>query len=411
MAKRNAESQRLAIDGGPKTRTKPFPVRRLYGKAEKQALTRLVDRAMTDGSRVMGYNGPQEEAYCREFAEFLGGGVADGVNSGTSAVYVALQALELPPGSEVIVPPITDPGSVMPVTVSGRVPVPADTAPGTYNVGAEQIAARITKRTSAVIVAHISGLPCDMDAIMKVARRHKLRVIEDCAQSHGATWKGRPIGTFGDIAAYSTMFSKHHGTGGQGGIVFTRDEDLYWRVRRWADRGKPFGLGDRPADDNVVASLNFNMDELHACIGRVQLRKLRTSIRRDRAVASVIADGCREKLRTVRLLEPPPGGEGVYWFLFLGLDLDKLNVDKSAFVDALRAEGIPASHSYCRYPVRMHWNAPTPAAATRYRKRHPLPNAEAVDASHFRLMIHEGWTKRDAADVVRALVKVERAYL
>ena len=170
----------------------------------------------------------------------LGGGFADGVNSGTSAVYVALRALDPPAFGEVIVPPSTDAGGVMPVPLTNCIPVPADSAPGSFNTDAVRIEARLSERTSGIIVAHIGGIPADLDPILELARARDLPVIEDCAQAHGARYKGRPVGSLGDLAAFSTMFGKHH-----------------------------------------------------AAIGRVQLAKLPRMLARRRRVAAVLEDGCR----------------------------------------------------------------------------------------------------------------------
>ena len=159
--------QQLAVNDGDRVRTAPWPPRHLFTDDEKQAAIDLFDEAIATGG-VFVYNGEAEEAYCREFAEYMGGGYADAVNSGTSAIYVALRALDLEPFTEVIVPPVTDMGGVMPVPLINCIPVPADAAPGSFNMGPEQLAERITERTSAIIVAHIAGLPADMDAIMKL---------------------------------------------------------------------------------------------------------------------------------------------------------------------------------------------------------------------------------------------------
>ena len=162
----------------------------------------------------------------------MGGGYADAVNSGTSAIYVALKSLNLPPFSEVIVAAVTDPGGMMPIPLLNLIPMVADTAPGSYNTGPEQVEALISPLTSAILVAHIAGEPVDIAGIMAVARKHNLPVIEDCAQSHGAKIKGQMVGTFGDIGAFSTMSGKHHCTGSQGGVVFTKNEALYHEIRR-----------------------------------------------------------------------------------------------------------------------------------------------------------------------------------
>jgi len=439
----------LALHGGPKTFEAPPPPRRLFGVEEKEAVMQLFDRAIEEGSHILGYNGVEEESYCREFAEFMGGGFADGVNSGTNAVFVALRALELEPFSEVITPPVSDPGGVMPVALCNLIPVPADSVPGQYNTGAEQIEARITPRTRAILVAHISGHPVDMEPVMALARRHGLHVIEDCAQAHGATircsslctdckeagatvCRGRKAGTFGDVAAFSTMFGKHHATGGQGGIVFTRNEDIYWRVRRHADRGKPFGIslgagagagvGSASAGGaNAVAALNCNMDELHACIGRVQLGKLPGFIAGRRDLAARIQDGCGS-LAGVRLEGDPPHGKSCYWFLLLRFDADAYRVNKAQFVEALTAEGIPCLAGYRHYPSRMIWSQRQQVFGTsglpwrggpaefQNAAEYPLPNAEAVDAVHFLIFSTEEWSSVDADLTVAALQKVDAAY-
>jgi len=417
---RKRRESRLAIDGGVPVFTKPTAPRGLIGQQEKRAVMRLFDEAIASGNAI-GYNGPEEDGYCREFAALLGDGYADGVNSGTSAVYVALRALEIPPGSEVIVPPITDPGGAMPVPLLNCIPVPADAAPGSYNAGADQIAARLTRRTRAIIVAHIAGEPVAMGPVLQLAGARGLPVIEDCAQSHGATLGGKPCGTFGTVAAFSTMFGKHHCTGGQGGVVYTKSKGLYWKIRQCADRGKPFGL--KKAGGNVLASLNFNMDEIAAAIGRVQLRKLPKIVARRRAVAERI----RQAVAGLRAVYAPPfvrGAHPSYWFLRLGLRADRLTVSKLRFCEALQAEiHLPVSSSYRAVAVEQPWaverrvfGAPgLPWTLPQYRgdpdKKYPLPNVDAATAAGFSIMIHEGLTVADATRIIKALAKVETAYL
>ena len=413
----------LAIHGGAKTRAAPWPPRRLFGEEEKQAVMALFDKAIATGE-TFNYDGEEEQAYCREFAEFHGGGYADAVNSGTSAIYVALRALEIEPFTEVIVPPITDPGGVMPVPLINCIPVPADSMPGSLNTGPEQVEARITEHTSAIIVAHIAGLPVDMDPIMEIARDRNIPVIEDCAQAHGATYKGRYVGTIGDVGAFSTMSGKHHATGAQGGVVFAGDEDLYWRARRCSDRGKPFGLRDwmKSLGTNVVCSLNMNLNDLDACIGRVQLRKLPAGIEGRRRFALAVAEAC-ESLQSVTVDTGLPETEGAFWFLFLKLDLDRLSVDKETFVDALAAEGLPVAANYLHLMARSPWyknravfgQSGYPWTCPLYRgdpdREYATPNALAAHDSLFRLAMHENLTAQEVRDTVDGLKKVEQAFL
>jgi len=204
----------LALDGGPAVRSIPMPPRHLIGEEEKAAAVALFDEAIRTGN-TFGYGGPQEQAYEEAFTRFMGGGFTDAVNSGTNAVYCALGALRLEPFSEVIVPPITDPGGVMPVPLLGCVPVVADAAPGRFNTAAEQIEPLITERTRAILVAHILGDAVDMDPIMELAKARNLLVIEDCAQAPGARYKGRLVGTIGDIATFAgwSIPATRNGTG------------------------------------------------------------------------------------------------------------------------------------------------------------------------------------------------------
>ncbi len=164
---------KLAIDGGQPVRSKPMPTRALIGEEEKAIAMKIFDEAIASGS-AFGYGGSYEQQYDKDFADFMGGGFADGVNSGTNAVYCALGGLQLDALSEVIFPPITDPGGVMPVVMLGCVPILADSDPRSYNTSVEQIEPLINERTKAIIIAHIGGEPVDMDPIMELARKHSL---------------------------------------------------------------------------------------------------------------------------------------------------------------------------------------------------------------------------------------------
>jgi len=416
MAKKNT----LAVDGGEPV-VQDLPPRRLFGKAEKNAVTRLFDQAIRRGG-VFGYNGPEENAYCSEFAAFMGGGYADAVNSGSSAVYVALKAVQVPAFSEVVCGPISDPGGIMPIALAGCIPVCADAEPGSFNMSPESLARRVNRRTGAIVVAHIAGIPVDMAPIMKIARAKRIPVIEDCAQAHGATYRGRLVGTIGDIGAFSTMSGKHHATGAQGGIVFTKDEKTYWRARRCSDRGKPFNM--KKAQGNVVAAHNMNLNDLAACIGRVQLRKLPAMIRARRKSAELMTRLCREELKTVRIVEGPPRSKPVYWFLFGQLDLSKLRVDKAGFVRAALAEGVPCGLSYLSPLFVDHewylkrrvfegtdypWGSPLYKGDP--RREYLVPNIRKTDEYTFTIAIHEKISARSVRQIVRALKKVESAYL
>jgi dTDP-4-amino-4,6-dideoxygalactose transaminase len=280
--------------------------------------------------------------------------------------------------------------------------------------------ARLSERTRAIMVTHISGLPCDMDAIMEVARARNIPVIEDCAQAHGAMYKGRHVGTIGAIGAFSTMFGKHHATGGQGGIVYTQSEELYWKVRRAADRGKPFGL--EGVSSNVTASLNLNTEELSCAIGRVQLEKLPRFVEARRAFAMAITHRCKQSLKTFRAMEALPGSTGSFWFMFIKIDVEKISATKTELVAALREQGIPFESGYWHSPIDQEWfkkhhafgTSGFPWSSPEYKGDlnaiYELPNARAAEACHIRLLMHENCGEQEVEDVIAALQIVEARF-
>lgn len=217
------------------------------------------------------------------------------------------------------------------------------------------------------------------------------------------------------------MFGKHHASGGQGGLVYTRDANLYQTARWVADRGKPFGL--EGTNGNVRASLNFNMDEIHAAIGNANLAKLPDFVRRRREIAARITEVLAEQSKTMRILTGRHDDKPSYWFLVIKLDTEAVVVGKKEFADALSAEGLPVFGGYAFYPMRMDWAAKRCVAcgATKPCKRDrcpmslrqvpDLPNALQADEMYFRVTIHEGWTEDDINKCISGLLKVENAYL
>lgn len=401
-----------------------FPARGHIGAEELEAVTALMSEAIETGS-APGYNGREEEAYCREFSSYLmgtdGEGYTDAVSSGTAGIYAALRALDLEPFSEVIVGAVTDPGGLMPIPLLNLVPMIADTAPGSFNTGPEQVEDLLSPRTSAIIVPHIAGEPADIDGIVELARSRGIPVIEDCSQAHGARLHGRLVGTFGDIGVFSTMGGKHHSSGAQGGLVFTRDETLYHAIRRASDRGKPFFLPEGAT--NVVASLNLNLNDLAATIGRVQLHKLPGFVARRR----VIVDALKEGLRGLRCVAAPTlvaGAAPSYWFFRLRFRPDPTGyTDKTAYCEALISEGLPIMIDYsAALPHTMDWfihrrvfgRSGYPWTSPAYQgdpnRSFPCPNARAAIADHFNLMLHEAWSDQDVADALAIFATVEERY-
>jgi dTDP-4-amino-4,6-dideoxygalactose transaminase len=419
MTEREEKLSHLAINGGPKVCKKPLPSRGLLSNEEKLAVDALFDEAIASGN-AFGYNGPAEQSYCQEFAEYMGGGYVDAVNSGTSAVYSALRTLDLEPFTEVIVSPITDCGGVMPVPLINCIPIIADAAPGCYNTSSQQIGELISPLTSAIVVAHIGGEPVDIENIMEMAEYHNIKVVEDCAQAVGAKMNGKLLGKFGHIAAFSTMFGKHFCTGGQGGLVYTQDEELYYKVRQASDRGKPFGLPD--GSTNCIASLNLNLDDLKAVIGRTQLKKLPHIVENRRRIVAKVSEGL-EELKSIKIPPQLPGAEPSYWFWRLEVDTSILTCDKNTFCRALSAEGIPVNPSYRAMPHLYDWyksrrvfgNSGYPWTSPLYKgdpdREFPCTNAINATDKQFNLAVYESWGEEEAAEIVEAFRKVENAYL
>ena len=417
------KSSVLAINGGERAVNKPLPSRHHFGEEEKAIANKLFDEAICTGN-PQGYNGPYEEAYCKQFAEFLGGGYADAVNSGSNAVYVALRALEVKPFTEVIVGPITDPGGMMPVVMCNCIPVVPDSAPGKYNTDSKEIAKMITPLTSAIIVAHIGGEPTDIDNIVALAKEKGIPVIEDCAQAHGAKLNGQFLGTFGDISAFSTMNGKHHCTGGQGGVVFTKNEALYWKSRQYSDRGKPFGV--QQSNGNVVAALNMNLSDLSAAIGSEQLKKLPGIVARRQAVVAKLSEKFKS-LKSVTVPAQLEGAESSWWFWRLGVNLDAVTcADKNEYLKAIRAEGAPINPEYRALPHTNEWyvdrkvfpGTELPWSAAEYtgeykdkvKSQFVCQNTLDALSVQYNLSINESWDDEAIEMIYEAYRKVDEAY-
>ncbi|MCD6362124.1 MAG: DegT/DnrJ/EryC1/StrS family aminotransferase [Armatimonadetes bacterium] len=408
---------KLAIDGGEPVRTDPWPARIQIDDREIDAVMQLMNAAR-DGGAFDRYGGTEVDTYEQEFAEYMGTKFATACSAGTASIHAALGALRLEPGSEVICAPVTDQGAIMPVVDLNCIPVFADASPECMNMSPEGVRAKITERTRAIVCGHIAGIPCEMDEIMAIAEEHDLWVIEDCAQAHDAVYDGKKVGSIGHMGCFSLMSGKHTTAGGQGGMVVTDDEELYWNAKRFADRGKPF---NSEVGSNLFLGLNYRMTELEACVGRVQLQKMAgiTDARRAfmRRLEEEIAD-----LETVKVCWYPEKSEPAWWFGLIRIYTEKLTVDKTTFAAAVAAEGIPLSAGYGAIATHAHWLREQSAFG---RESHfpwdtlwdgdwewamSVPNAEAADANHMRITVHECLTEREAIDTAAALRKVEEAY-
>lgn len=408
----------LAIDGGVPAVPGPLPPRRFIGEEERAAVLRVFDRAMQKGGGFDRYGGEEVDSYEREFAAFCGVRCATAVSSGTAAIHAALAALHPEPGDEIVCAPITDPGAVMPVVWMQCIPIFADTEPGTFNMSPEGVARVLSPRTRAIVVAHIAGEPADLDPILSLARERGIPVIEDCAQAHAATYRGRVVGGFGVMGCFSMMSGKHHTSGGQGGMIVSDDEALALEAKRFADRGKPFGSTETT---NLFLGLNYRMTELAAAVGREQMKKVPAFVARRQALAERFFRAIAA-LRGVAAPRILPDTHPAYWFLRVKIEPSALKVDKEQFARAVRAEGVPGAATYTSIIYRQKWFAERrtfgssglPWTSREYGRdvqySGSCPNAEKALSDHMIL----GWSETLNEDIVdavaEAIAKVERAY-
>jgi len=412
-------AERLAIDGGTPVRQAPWPPRIQIDQREIKAVNDLLNRVASEGGAFDRYGGTEVDAYEQEFAAHFGTRFATSTSAGTTAIHTAIGALRLDIASEIISPPITDPGAVAPILWSNCIPVFADCDPETFNMDPVSVEKRISPRTRAIIVCHLAGQPADIDPIMDIARRHNLVVIEDCAQAHEAEYKGRKVGSIGHLAAFSLMSGKHSTSGGQGGMVLTNDEDLYWQAKRFADRGKPFNSDE---STNLFLGMNYRMTELAATIGRVQLQKLPDIVARRRKVVAMLQERIAD-LQSMRLGKVIEGVKSAYWFLFVRVFPERLTVNKEQLAKALQAEGLPVGAAYNALVPAQKWireritygNTHCPWTCPYYGREisyeGATPGAEQAIANHMTLAVHECYDEQAIEDVAKAMHKVEAAYL
>ncbi len=231
-------------------------------------------------NKVNYWTGSECKLFEQEFAEWVNVKHAIALANGTVALDAALNALNIGPGDEVIVTPRTFIASVSCIVLAGGVPVFADVDPNSQNITAETIRAVLSPKTKAIICVHLAGWPCDMDAIMDLANQYNLYVIEDCAQAHGAKYKGRSVGTIGHIGAWSFCQDKIMTTGGEGGMVTTNDSSLWSKMWSYKDHGKSYDVISQPKFTSEFSwvhkqfGTNGRMTELQAVIGRIQLKRM-----------------------------------------------------------------------------------------------------------------------------------------
>ena len=327
-------------------------------RAQYESLKHEIDVAMqtvaASGRYILG---PNVKAFEEEMAAYLGCRHTIGVGSGTDALHLALRALDIGPGDEVITTPFTFIATSETICLAGATPVFVDIDPRTFNIDPNLIESAITPRTKVILPVHLYGQPCDMDAIMEIAQRHDLRVVEDCAQALGGEYRGRRTGAFGDAGCLSFFPSKNLGCFGDGGMVVTNDRDLYERAEYLRRHG------GRVKYHHEELGLNSRLDELQAAILRVKLKQLDAWNARRREIAAVyerLLAGVPHVLVPTELDRDGlfrPGRSSTEensWLTAVYHQYTILAEHRDELAETLRAEGIGCC---VYYPVPLHMQA------------------------------------------------------
>lgn len=357
--------------------------------------------------KVNYWTGGQGKAFEREFADYCGVSHGIAVANGTVALELALRMYGIGAGDEVVVPSRTFIATASAAVVCGARPVVADIDPRSQTMTARSIEAVLTPRTRAIIPVHLAGWPCDMPAIMELARSRGIKVIEDCAQAHGARLHGRSVGSFGDAAAFSFCQDKILTTAGEGGMLVTND-DLLWR-RAWSfkDHGKNYEMANTPATSSKFRWLhdsfgsNLRLPELSAAVGRVALRKLDGWVVRRRLLAQALIDGLG-KLPALRVVEPPSHVYSSYYKFYAFVRPERLRRgwDRDRVMQAIAAEGVPCFSGTCSEIYLERAFPPELRPAER------LPVARTLGDTSLMFLVHPTLELEDMADVCRAVERV-----
>ena len=398
-----------AIEGGKPIREKPISAFPKFSEDEINAVIEV----LKSGKLTM-LVGEVTRKFEDEFAKIHGVKHAIAVSNGTVALHVALRALGIGPGDEVITSPFTFVASASSILHQNAIPIFADIDRETFNIDPASIEERITDKTKAIIAVHLCGHPAEMDEIMKIAREHNLAVIEDCAQAIGAKYKGKIVGSIGDINAFSFYLSKNITTG-EGGMVLTDNDELAEKAKLIRHHGEPEWY------KYILLGYNYRMTELQAAIGLAQLKKLEKLNERRREIAKIYFDEL-EDLSALQLPIEKPYVNHVWHIYNVLIDLDKVRKNRDEIVKAIKAENVWVS--IC-YPTVLYleplfqekighgkgcpWTCPFYGREIKYEKG-LCPNAEWVSERVFTLPTQPSLSDDDAIDIARATKKVIRYY-
>ena len=377
-------------------------------------------RRVVLSNKVNYWTGIECREFEKEFAAWCGATHAVALANGTLALDVALKALGIGPGDEVVVTPRTFIASISCVVNAGAVPVFADVEPDSGNISARTIASVLSPRTKAVICVHLAGWPCDMDPIMALASKHGLKIIEDCAQAHGARYKGKPVGSIGHVGAWSFCQDKIMSTGGEGGMITTNDELLWRSMWSFKDHGKSYEAvyerqhppGFRWLHESF--GTNWRMLEIQAVIGRIQLKRMSDWATARKRNAEAIWGAC-SKFKAFRVPQVRCSGcpgscqeqsyacEHAHYKCYVYVDPKFLasgwNRDK--IIDAINAEGVPCYQGSCsEVYLEKAFNE------TGWRPTERLPIAKDLGENSLMFLVHPTLTKSEISKTCEVITRV-----
>lgn len=392
----------LAIEGGEPIRRNVFNPWPWFEPEDIEAAASVLR-----SGKVNYWTGEEGRQFETEFAAFAGCKYGITLANGTVALELALHALGIGPGDEVIVPSRTFIATASCVVMRGAKPIMADVDHDSQNLTADTIRPLLTPRTKAIIVVHLAGWPCDMDPILALAREHGLKVIEDCAQCTGATYKGRPVGSLGDVAAFSFCQDKIMTTGGEGGMLTTNQEVLWHRAWSYKDHGKSYDAVYRRQHPQGFRWLhesfgtNWRMTEVQSALGRVLLSKLSRMVEVRRRNATILTGGFLQ-LDALRVTQPPETiGHSYYkYYTFVRPERLRPGWTRNRICEAIVAEGIPCFTGSCSeiYLER--------AFDPGMRPSNRLSVAKELGETSLMFLVHPTLSDSDMHDTVRAVTKV-----
>ena len=394
-------SSKLVIDGGRPVRTAPFPAWPHFDEDEIEAVS-----AVLRSGKVNYWTGEEGRLFEREFAAYAGTKHAIAVANGTVALELALYTLGIGSGDEVIIPSRTFIASASCVAMRGATPVTADVDRESQTITAETVRKAITPRTKAIIAVHLAGWPCEMDAIISLAGEYNLAVVEDCAQAHGARYKGRPVGSMGHINAFSFCQDKIMTTGGEGGMVTTNDGLLWGRAWSYKDHGKSYEAVYQRGHETGFRWLhesfgtNWRLTEMQSALGRQMLRKLDASVERRRQLAGKL----NQAFATIAALRTTVPREDIHhsyykYYVFVRPEKLRSAWDRDRIMTTIAAEGVPCFSGSCSEIYREK-------AFDGIRPRRRLPVAKELGATSLMFLVHPMLSDSHVQDTIAAVDKV-----